>query len=75
MTLVATATIGAKKWRAMLLSTPTKMMTGDIPQQCASRALAIEPGENRFTVDIERQGKFAGRVPIEVKNCRTGSAR
>ena len=35
--------------------------------------ITIKPGqETRFVVDIERQGKFAGRVPLDVRGLPHG---
>jgi hypothetical protein len=72
--LVATATIGGKELvREVPLNMPTNLVPGDIKTTLRQQTITIEPGkEARFTVDIERQGKFTGRVPIEVKNLPHG---
>ena len=67
--------IGGKEvTREVPLALPAKLGTGRHHHDaCASRSVTIQPGkETRFTVDIERQGKFAGRVPIEVKGLPHG---
>lgn len=72
--LVATATIGGKEvTREVPLPLPAKLGTGDIVTTLRTVALSIKPGgEARFVVEIARQGKFAGRVPIEVKGLPHG---
>jgi hypothetical protein len=72
--LVATTTINGKEVeREIPLTLPAKLGTGDIITTVRQKSITIEPGkETRFTVDIERQGKFTGRVPIEVKNLPHG---
>ena len=46
---------------------------GDVVTTTRAGEIAIVPGrEARFVVDIARQGKFAGRVPIEVKGLPHG---
>jgi hypothetical protein len=72
--LVATATIGGKEVaREVPLALPSKLGTGDIVTALRTDALSIRPGgEARFVVEIARQGKFAGRVPIEVKGLPHG---
>ncbi|MBM3982754.1 MAG: WD40 repeat domain-containing protein [Planctomycetes bacterium] len=72
--LVATATIGGKEVaRELPLALPAKPGTGDLVTTLRQQAVSIQPGkEARFTVEIARQGKFAGRVPIEVKGLPHG---
>jgi hypothetical protein len=72
--LVATATIGGKEvTREIPFALPAKLGTGDIVTALRTDALTIKPGgEARFVVEIARQGKFAGRVPIEVKGLPHG---
>ena len=72
--LVATATIGGKEVvREVPLALPAKIGTGDIVTTVRQPSVTIKPGqEARFTVDIARQGKFAGRVPLDVKNLPHG---
>jgi hypothetical protein len=72
--LVASATIGGKDVvREAPLPLPAKLATGDIVTTVREPAITIQPGkESRFTVDIQRQGKFAGRVPLEVRNLPHG---
>ncbi|MBA4067356.1 MAG: hypothetical protein C0501_27330 [Isosphaera sp.] len=46
---------------------------GDIVTTVRAAEVAIVPGrEARFVVDIARQGKFGGRVPVEVKGLPHG---
>ena len=72
--LVASALIGGKEVvREIPLGLPAKLGAGDITTTVRQQSVTIQPGkEARFTVDIERQGKFAGRVPIEVKGLPHG---
>jgi WD40 repeat protein len=72
--LVASATIGGKEVvREVPLNLPAKLAGGDILTAVREPSVVIEPGkESRFTVDIKRQGKFAGRVPLEVRNLPHG---
>jgi hypothetical protein len=72
--LVASAMIGGKEVvREIPLGLPAKLGTGDIATSVRQQTVTIHPGkETRFTVDIERQGKFAGRVPIEVRGLPHG---
>jgi WD40 repeat protein len=72
--LVATATIAGKEvTREVPLALPAKLGTGDIITTLRTEALSIKPGgEARFVVEIARQGKFAGRVPIEVRGLPHG---
>ena len=72
--LIASATIGGKEVvREVPLALPAKIGTGDIVTTLRQQTVTIQPGkETRFTVDIARQGKFAGRVPVEVKGLPHG---
>ena len=72
--LVAVATIGGKEVvRELPLPLPAKLGTGDLVTTLKQQTVTIRPGQqSRFTVQIERQGKFAGRVPIEVKGLPHG---
>ena len=72
--LVASAMLGGKEVvREVPLSLSAKLTGGDIATTVRQPAITIEPGkESRFTVDIQRQGKFAGRVPLEVRNLPHG---
>ena len=72
--LVATATINGKEiMREIPVVLPTKLSTGDILTTVRQQTITIQPGkETRFTVDIERQGKFTGRVPLDVKGLPHG---
>jgi hypothetical protein len=72
--LVASATINGKEIvREVPLALPAKLGTGDIRTTLRQETVTIRPGrETRFTVDIERQGKFAGRVPLEVRGLPHG---
>lgn len=52
---------------------PKAVAVGDIVTTVRQQTIAIQPGkETRFTVDITRQGKFAGRVPVEVRGLPHG---
>lgn len=72
--LVARATIGGKE--AVHEATgglPQVVAQGDIVTTVREQTITIQPGkETKFTVDIARQGKFAGRVPVEVKGLPHG---
>ncbi len=72
--LVATALVGDKELtHEVPLALPGKIGPGDIVTTVRQQSITIQPGkETRFTVDIQRQGKFAGRVPIEVKGLPHG---
>lgn len=72
--LIASAMIGDKEWaREIPLALPNKLGTGDIITTVRQQSVTIQPGkETRFTVDIKREGKFTGRVPIEVKGLPHG---
>jgi hypothetical protein len=72
--LVAASVIDGKEVvREVPLSLPAKIAGGEIVTTVREPALTIEPGkESRFTVDVRRQGKFAGRVPLDVKNLPHG---
>jgi hypothetical protein len=72
--LVATATIGGKDVvREIPLALPAKLAAGDVVTTVRQQAVEIRPGrETRFTVDIERQGNFKGRVPLDVKGLPHG---
>jgi hypothetical protein len=55
------------------LALPAKIGTGEIITTVRQQTVSIQPGkETRFTVDIKRQGKFAGRVPLDVKGLPHG---
>ena len=46
---------------------------GDLETRTSARSLVIKPGhESRFTVEIDRRGQFAGRVPVEVRGLPHG---
>jgi hypothetical protein len=72
--LIASARVGGKDVvREIPLALPAKLGTGDLVTTVREPSVAIHPGgEARFTVDIRRQGSFAGRVPIEVKGLPHG---
>ncbi len=72
--LIARAKIGDKDiTREAVSGLPKVVAVGDIVTTLREQTITIEPGkETRFTVDIARQGKFAGRVPIEVKGLPHG---
>lgn len=68
------ATIDGKEVeREALGGVPAVVAIGDLVTTTHVSKISIQPGkESRFTVDIARQGKFAGRVPIEVKGLPHG---
>lgn len=72
--LIASATINGKEvTHEVPLALPVKIGTGDIITTVRQPSVSIQPGkETKFTVDIVRQGKFTGRVPIEVKGLPHG---
>lgn len=72
--LIARATIGGKEVVREAVGGPPKVVAaGDIVTTVREQTIAIRPGkETKFTVDIARQGTFAGRVPIEVKGLPHG---
>lgn len=72
--LVARAAIDGKEVKHEVVGgTPKVVPVGDIVTRTNVSELAIEPGhETRFIVTIERQGKFTGRVPIEVRGLPHG---
>jgi hypothetical protein len=72
--LLASVTINGKEiTHEIPIALPTKLGTGDIVTTVRQPAITIQPGkETRFTVDIQRQGKFAGRVPLDVKGLPHG---
>ncbi|QJW99666.1 WD40 repeat domain-containing protein [Frigoriglobus tundricola] len=72
--LVASATIGGKEvTHEIPLRLPMRIGTGEIATTVREQTVRLQPGkETRFTVDIARQGKFAGRVPLEVKGLPHG---
>ena len=46
---------------------------GDIVTRTSAGEIALRPGqEARFVVSIERRGKFAGRVPVDVRGLPHG---
>ncbi|MBA4187477.1 MAG: hypothetical protein C0467_05605 [Planctomycetaceae bacterium] len=52
---------------------PKVIPVGDIVTTTRETAITLKPGqEARFVVDIARQGKFAGRVPLEVRGLPHG---
>ena len=53
--------------------TPKLVEPGDVVSRTSAGELVIKPGrETRFVVDIERRGKFTGRVPIDVRGLPHG---
>jgi dipeptidyl aminopeptidase/acylaminoacyl peptidase len=72
--LVASATIaGRGVVREVTGGTPKVIPRGDIVTRTNTQQLRLQPGsETRFLVEIERQGQFAGRVPIEVRGLPHG---
>lgn len=52
---------------------PTLREGGDLVTRTRVPEVIIKPGqETRFVVDIERQGNFAGRVPVDVRGLPHG---
>jgi len=52
---------------------PKLVPVGDIVTTTRESAITLKPGqETKFVVDIARQGKFAGRVPLEVRGLPHG---
>ncbi len=72
--LIARASIGGKEiTHGATGGLPKVVAVGDIVTTVRQQTITIQPGrETRFTVDIARQGKFAGRVPVEVKGLPHG---
>jgi WD40 repeat protein len=72
--LVARATIDGKEMiREVTSGLPSTVEPGDLVTRTGVHELAIRPGkETRFQVEIERRGKFAGRVPVEVRGLPHG---
>ncbi|MFM8273221.1 MAG: hypothetical protein ACKODX_12975, partial [Gemmata sp.] len=72
--LIARASVGGKELtREATGGLPQAVAPGDIVTTVREQVISIQPGrETRFTVDIARQGKFAGRVPVEVKGLPHG---
>jgi hypothetical protein len=72
--LVATARIDGKEVaREVTLALPGRLGAGDIVTTLRQESVTIRPGEEaRFTVDVARQGGFAGRVPIDVRGLPHG---
>jgi hypothetical protein len=72
--LVGRAEVGGKEVvREAAGGPPTIGPVGDIVTKTRVGELAIRPGrETRFTVEIERQGKFDKRVPVEVRGLPHG---
>jgi len=72
--LVARATIGGKEIRHEALGALPKLIeSGDIVTRTSTSEITIKPGqESRFFVEVDRRGKFAGRVPVEVRGLPHG---
>jgi WD40 repeat protein len=72
--LVARSEIaGTEVVRESLGGTPKVTPVGDIVATTREAAITLKPGrETKFVVDIARQGKFAGRVPVEVRGLPHG---
>jgi hypothetical protein len=72
--LIARATIGGKEVvREAVGGMPSLIAAGDLVTKTSVSEITIKPGqETRFVVDIERQGKFAGRVPLDVRGLPHG---
>ncbi|MCS6863980.1 MAG: WD40 repeat domain-containing protein [Gemmataceae bacterium] len=74
LTLVAHSSIdGRARMREVTIPLPTTVGKGDIVTTVRQSTVTIRPGqETRFTVDIQRQGQFTGRVPLDVRNLPHG---
>jgi WD40 repeat protein len=74
MKLVTRTTIAGKEVVHELNGGSIKLVEGgDLVTRTRVPELVIKPGqETRFTVDIERQGKFTGRVPLDVRGLPHG---
>jgi hypothetical protein len=72
--LVARATIGGKEVvREAAGGVPKVVPPGDIVTRTRTAEVVIRPGqETKFVVDIERQGTFKGRVPLDVRGLPHG---
>ena len=72
--LVARATVAGKEVvREAKGGAPKLVPPGEIVTRTKVSEIAIVPGrESKFVVEIERQGKFAGRVPLEVRGLPHG---
>ena len=72
--LVASVVVGGREiTREVALALPSLIGTGDIVTTVRVQTITLQPGkEARFTVDIARQGTFAGRVPLDVKGLPHG---
>lgn len=72
--LVATATVGGKEVvREAAGGMPKLVDPGDVVTRTNVSRIAITPGrEARFVVEVERRGKFAGRVPVDVRGLPHG---
>lgn len=72
--LTATGTVGGQEvTRTATGGTPKLVDPGDIVTTTREPVITIKPGqETKFTVDIVRRNKFAGRVPIDVKGLPHG---
>jgi hypothetical protein len=72
--LVGKAEVGGKEVSREFAGGALKLNgVGDVVTTTRAAEVAIVPGrEARFVVDIARQGKFGGRVPIEVKGLPHG---
>jgi hypothetical protein len=70
--LVARATVdGREVVREANGGTPT--LRDDLVTRTRISEVLIKPGqETRFTVDVDRKGKFAGRVPVDVRGLPHG---
>jgi WD40 repeat protein len=72
--LVARATLNGKEIvNEAVGGAPKIVEPGDVIARTSTSEIAIRPGsESRFVVNIERRGKFAGRVPVEVRGLPHG---
>lgn len=72
--LVASSTIEGKEIVHEVIGGLPKISEGpDLITRAEVDQLVIKPGqETRFVVNIERQGKFAGRVPLDVRGLPHG---
>jgi WD40 repeat protein len=72
--LVARANVNGREIvREAMGGTPKLVEPIDVVTTTSATEIAVKPGrESRFVVQIERRGKFAGRVPVEVRGLPHG---
>src|SRR5262249_56879264 len=64
---------GAKISKEIAGGAPALIAAGDIVTTTEESAVTLKPGGTvKLTVNIERRGKFAGRVPVDVRGLPHG---